>query len=67
MGKFKLKPNKGVKKRFRFSGKGKIKHDKANKGHLKSAKNAKRRRKTRLTGTVHKTQDKMIRTLLPYQ
>jgi len=63
----KLKTRKGVKKRFSFSGKNKIKRDQANKGHLKKAKNAKRKRQLRNTATVHKSEEKMIRTLMPYE
>ena len=62
----KLKTKKGVAKRFRFSGKNKIKRDHANKGHLKLCKNSKRRRHLKKIATVSKTQDKMIRTLMPY-
>jgi len=62
----KLKTKKGVKKRFSFSGKNKIKRDKANKGHLKKSKNAKRKRKLRRIATVHKSEVKMIRSVMPY-
>ncbi|MFH1460275.1 MAG: 50S ribosomal protein L35 [Candidatus Omnitrophota bacterium] len=62
----KLKTKKGVKKRFSFSGKNKIKRDQANKGHLKKSKNAKRRRKLRAAAIVHSSEEKMIRTCLPY-
>ncbi|MCK4994042.1 MAG: 50S ribosomal protein L35 [Candidatus Omnitrophica bacterium] len=63
----KLKTRKGVKKRFSFSGKNKIKRDQANKGHLKSSKNSKRKRQLRNTAIVHKSEEKMIRTLMPYE
>ncbi|MFH1061483.1 MAG: 50S ribosomal protein L35 [Candidatus Omnitrophota bacterium] len=66
MPKMKLKTKKGVKKRFSFTKKNKVKHDKANKGHLKSANNAKNTRKTRRTGVVSKSETKMIKTLMPY-
>ena len=63
----KLKTRKGAKKRFSFSGKNKIKRDQANKGHLKKSKNAKRKRQLRTIATVHKSEEKMIRTLMPYE
>ncbi|MCG2710982.1 MAG: 50S ribosomal protein L35 [Candidatus Omnitrophica bacterium] len=63
----KLKTRKGVKKRFSFSGKNKIKRDQANKGHLKKSKNAKRKRKLRNAAIVHKSEEKMIRTLMPFE
>lgn len=62
----KVKTRKGVKKRFSFSGKNKIKRDQANKGHLKKSKNAKRKRKLRKIATVSKSETKMIRTLMPF-
>ncbi len=62
----KLKTKKGVKKRFSFTKKNKIKRDKANKGHLKASKNAKRKRKMRGSAVVCKAEEKMIRTLMPY-
>ncbi len=63
----KIKTRKGAKKRFSFSGKNKIKRDQANKGHLKQSKNAKRKRKLRRIATVHKSEEKMIRTLMPFE
>ncbi|MBI4846058.1 MAG: 50S ribosomal protein L35 [Candidatus Omnitrophica bacterium] len=62
----KLKTKKGVKKRFSYTKKNKVKCDHANKGHLKASKNSKRRRSLRGSGTVHKSQEKMIKTLMPY-
>jgi len=62
----KMKTKKGVKKRFSFTKKHKIKRDKANKGHLKISRSTKRKRKLRRTAIVHKSQEKMIRTLMPY-
>lgn len=67
MPKMKLKTKKGVKKRFSFTKKNKVKHDKANKGHLKSANNAKNTRSARRTGVVNnKAEAKMIKILMPY-
>ena len=66
MPKMKLKTNKGAKKRFSFTKKHKVKRDQANKGHLKSSKNAKRRRKLRKIATVCKAEQRMIKTLMPY-
>lgn len=62
----KLKTKKGVKKRFSYSGKNKVKRDKANKGHLKKSKNSKRKRKLRRTATVSKSETRMIKTLMPF-
>ncbi len=62
----KLKTKKGVKKRFSFSKKNKVKRDHANKGHLKKAKNAKRKRQLRHNAVVSHSEQKMIKTLMPY-
>jgi len=66
MPKLKLKTKKGVKKRFSYSGKNKVKRDQANKGHLKKAKNAKRRRHLKQGMIVSGSEQKMIKTLMPY-
>ena len=66
MPKLKLKTKKGVKKRFSYTGKHKVKRDQANKGHLKGAKNAKRKRHLRHGGVVSGSEQKMIKTLMPY-
>ncbi|MDD5747164.1 MAG: 50S ribosomal protein L35 [Candidatus Omnitrophica bacterium] len=66
MPKLKLKTKKGVKKRFSFSKKNKVKRDHANKGHLKKSKNAKRKRQLRHSGVVSSSEQKMIKTLMPY-
>ena len=46
----KMKTNSGAKKRFRFSGSGKVMHKQAGKTHLNEHKPTKQKR--RLTGTV---------------
>ncbi len=66
MPKMKLKTKKGVKKRFSFTKKNKVKRDQANKGHLKASKNAKRKRNLRKIAVVCKSETKMIKTLMPY-
>jgi len=43
----KLKTSKSVSKRMKVTARGKIKRFKANRGHLMSSKNAKRRRRLR--------------------
>ncbi|MCM8813438.1 MAG: 50S ribosomal protein L35 [Candidatus Omnitrophica bacterium] len=62
----KLKTKKGVAKRFRCTGKNKVKRDHACKGHLKQAKNAKRKRKLSRPTGVTVTAEKMIKALMPY-
>lgn len=48
----KQKTHKGMKKRFKVTAKGKVKHRKAFRGHKLSHKNARRRRRLRADGVV---------------
>ncbi|PSQ51252.1 MAG: 50S ribosomal protein L35 [Bacteroidetes bacterium QH_10_64_37] len=48
----KMKTHSGAKKRFKKTGNGKIKRKKANKGHLLTKKNAKRKRHLRKSTIV---------------
>ncbi len=62
----KHKTHKGIKKRVKITGTGKVKFHKHNKGHLQSGKSGNRRR--RLRGTTSLTgpfADKMITLLGP--
>ncbi len=63
----KLKTKKGVKKRFKLTKKGKIKHSVCGKGHLMSNKKSSRlrrmRRKRILAGA---NQAKYLKRVLPY-
>lgn len=62
----KQKTRKGVKKRFRVTASGKVKHRKANRGHLKSGKSPKRKRQHRVDGVYEGTYaDKLIEALRP--
>jgi large subunit ribosomal protein L35 len=44
---YKYKPNKGMKKRFRVSATGKVKHNHSFTSHLRSARSSKRKRHLR--------------------
>jgi large subunit ribosomal protein L35 len=48
----KMKTHKGVKKRFRATAKGKVKHRRAGTSHLNSRLTPKRRRELRRTGVL---------------
>lgn len=63
----KLKTNKSVAKRFKYTAKGKIKRSKACKSHLKSSKNRKRKRILRRSAMVHKTDRVKVEALMPYK
>lgn len=62
----KMKTNKSVAKRFKFTKKGKIKRARAFRRHLLAHKRRKRKRSLGRTALVSKHQEKRIRKLLPY-
>lgn len=62
----KMKSNSGAKKRFRFSGTGKVRHSKAYASHILTKKNRKRKRRLRETVTADPTTAKQVNKMLPY-
>lgn len=60
----KLKTHRGAAKRFKVTGSGAIKRNRAYKSHLLTGKNAKRTRRLRTATTVSSTQCAKIKTLL---
>lgn len=60
----KMKTHKGVKKRFRVTGNGKVKHRQAGTSHLQSRISKKRRRQLRGTTTLAEADAKNIRAVL---
>jgi large subunit ribosomal protein L35 len=62
----KIKTNKAAAKRFRVTGSGKIKRNKAFKQHILSSKNKKRKRNLRRGTTVAAAEQRNIRKLIPY-
>lgn len=56
----KQKTHKGMKKRYRVTATGKIKHRKTDRGHLKSGKTPKRKRHLRQDGVVTGVRAKTI-------
>ncbi len=62
----KMKTHRGAAKRFKVTASGKIKRNKAFKGHLLEHKSAKRGRALRTATLVHATDHKNVKTLLPY-
>lgn len=60
----KRKTKKTAAKRFKLTGKGKVKRAKAYKSHILTTKTQKRKRKLRKAGLVSKTQSKTIKELL---
>ncbi|NQU95675.1 MAG: 50S ribosomal protein L35 [Candidatus Omnitrophica bacterium] len=62
----KLKTKKSVKKRFKLTGRGKVKRSRSCKGHLLTGKSRKRKRALRRSGIVSKGEARMIKRLMPY-
>jgi len=62
----KMKSNSGAKKRFKFTGSGKIKRKKAYKSHILTKKSSKRKRNLGKSTLVHETNEKSVKRLLPY-
>ena len=60
----KMKTNSGAKKRFSFTGTGKIKRKHAFKSHILTKKSTKRKRNLTYTGQVHKTDLNNVKLLL---
>ncbi len=62
----KLKTHKGAKKRFKFTGNGKIKRNRSHTRHLFSSKSSKRKRHLGSPAYVHSNEVDRVNKLLPY-
>ncbi len=62
----KIKTNRGAAKRFRKTGTGKIRRNKAFTSHILTKKSTKRKRELRQATLVDKADVKNIRQLIPY-
>jgi len=62
----KLKTNRGAAKRFKLTGRGKVKHKKCNHSHILTKKTTKRKRGLRKSGLIDVTDRRSIKRLLPY-
>ena len=63
----KMKTRKAIRKRFRFTASGKLKRAKANRSHLLTRRSPNRMRRLRRGGLVDKTDEKMLKRVLPYK
>ncbi len=63
----KMKTHKGIKKRVKKTGKGKLKRKKAFNSHLQTKKKAKRKRNLSKDVLVNDTHKKKYKHLLPYE
>ena len=62
----KIKTNRGAAKRFRKTGTGKIRRNKAFTSHILTKKSTKRKRDLRQSTVVHPADHKNISRLIPY-
>ncbi|HEY5672620.1 MAG TPA: 50S ribosomal protein L35 [Malonomonas sp.] len=62
----KIKTNRGAAKRFRKTGTGKIRRNKAFTSHILTKKTTKRKRDLRQAVLVHKSDHRNIAQLIPY-
>lgn len=63
--KVKLKTNRGAAKRFKISGKGKVRFRRANRNHIKTKQSTKRVRQAKRNGVMKECDAPSIRRLLP--
>ncbi|MBR1773647.1 MAG: 50S ribosomal protein L35 [Eubacterium sp.] len=62
----KLKTKRAAAKRFKVTGTGKLKRNKANKSHILTKKTTKRKRNLRKAAMTDKTNEKNMKKILPY-
>jgi large subunit ribosomal protein L35 len=62
----KMKSHSGAKKRFTFTGTGKLSYRRAGRGHLLTGKSPARLRRLRSSGYVDDTRVEGLKKLLPY-
>ena len=62
----KMKTKKAAAKRFKVTGTGKLKRNKANKSHILTKKTTKRKRNLRKATLVDDTNVKTMKKLMPY-
>ena len=63
----KIKTNRAAAKRFKKTGTGKLKRNKAYKSHILTKKSTKRKRNLRKTSVADTTNVKQIKRLIPYK
>ena len=62
----KLKTNRAAAKRFKKTGTGKLKRNKAYKRHILTKKTTKKKRELRKSAMMDKTNEKVMKKILPY-
>ena len=66
MAKQKMKSHRGACKRFKITGSGKVKRNKAYKSHILTKKSAKRKRNLRQAAMTDATNVKTMKKIMPY-
>jgi len=61
-----MKTRKSASKRFHVTGSGKVRYKKQGLRHILTKKNAKRKRRLRLSATLSPVETKRVKQLLPY-
>ena len=62
----KIKTHRGAAKRFKATGKGRLKHKQPYTSHILTSRTAKRKRQLRQAAYMSGTETKSLRRLLPY-
>ena len=62
----KMKSNSGAKKRFKLTGTGRVKRNKAYRRHILTKKSPTQKRRLRAKALVDPTQEHQIKAMLPY-
>jgi large subunit ribosomal protein L35 len=62
----KMKTKKSASKRYHVTGTGKVRYKKQGLRHILTKKNAKRKRRLRLSATLSPVESKRVRQLMPY-
>ena len=67
MANLKMKTKKSAAKRFKTTGSGKLKRNKANHSHILTKKSTKRKRGLRQSTMMDATNEKVMKKILPYR
>jgi len=62
----KMKTKRGVAKRFKITGTGKVKRSRANRRHILTSKSPKKKRHLRHGAIVSKANERAVKRLIPY-
>lgn len=66
MAKIKIKTNRGVKKRFKITANDLVVHHKANKSHILTSKDRKRKNRLKKSVVVNSVDSLNVKRLIPY-